>query len=310
MNWKKYFEMYTLILVGISMFLCCDDAQKNADKKEDVVKEVVWPINPHFPYNLKKPTIEMKMSLVLKEISGLTYIREKNEIAAINDELGNIYFMDAKTGESKNKIRFDRFGDYEAIEFVNGLFYICNSKGAILEITPGKDVKTEMYKTRLSYYNNVEGMGYNAENNTLVLACKDDGHLKGADKIKGKAFYSYSLDKMLLDRTPLFTVRDKELIKWFSANVGKMNKKITERVSSFSPAGIAIHPISKNYYVVSARGDMLVVFDQAGEVLHIELVRDYIEQIEGVCFDPDGNLYVSSEGVSKKGRIFSYSIIN
>ena len=308
----EYREFYSTLLIGLFVMMSCSDGSNTAIKTSinNDNSEFIWPVNPDFPYNLEKPTMEMKMSMVLKEISGLTYIPERKEIGAINDELGNIYFIDAESGKVKDKLRFGRFGDFEAIEYVDGLFYICNSKGAILVITPGQEVTTELRQTRLDYHNNVEGMGYDAAQNNLVLACKDQAQLKGEEKIKGKAFYSYSLDSKVLSREPSFVVQDKDLIKWFKENVGKMNKKITERVSSFSPSGVAIHPITRYIYTVSAKGDLLVVFNQDGKVLHVELVRDYIEQIEGICFDSEGTLYVSSEGVSKRGRVFAYSPID
>ena len=152
-------------------------------------------------------------------------------------------------------------------------------------------------------------MGYNSEGNFLYLACKDQPYLTGDDKIKGKAIYTFSLDNMRLNTTPLFVVKDNALLGWFENNVGKISKKIEDRISSFSPSGIALHPTSELLYVTSARGDLMAVFDMEGNVKHVELVRGYMEQIEGVCFDEKGTLYVSSEGVSQKGRIFVYDPI-
>ena len=301
MNKKKHMILFILYL--IIMLGCKGDI----DKTEALIQHSAeWYKNDDFPYNIKKPTIELKMPMVLKEISGLTYLKEKNQLAAINDELGNIYFLNPETAKIEDKIKFQRFGDYEAIEVVDGKYFVTNSKGDLRLITPGKEVGIELMQTRLGYENNVEGMGYDPQENILFLACKDQAQLTGEDKLKGKAIYTFSLSEMRLNTTPLFIVKDNQLLGWFENNVGKISKKIEDRISSFSPSAIALHPVSRLLYVTSARGDLLVVFDLEGNVRHLELVRDKMEQIEGVCFDTEGTLYISSEGVSKKGRIFGF----
>ncbi|MEE9372111.1 MAG: SdiA-regulated domain-containing protein [Saprospiraceae bacterium] len=266
-----------------------------------------WFKNDNFPYSLKTPSRELKMPMVLKEISGLCYLKDKDQLVAINDELGNIYLINPHTSEVEKKIRFQRFGDYEAVEYVNDKFFVSNSKGELRMINVGEDVDVKLLRTRLGYHNNVEGMGYDPENKRLLLACKDQPHLDGAIKLKGKAVYAFSLSEMKLDTTPIFIVKDKVLLKWFEVNVGKLTNKIKDRISSFSPSAIAKHPTSGLLYVTSARGDMLAVFDENGNVKHVELVRRYMEQIEGICFDSKATLYISSEGVSKKGRIFVFA---
>ena len=292
------FILYLIIMLG---------CKSDIDKTEALIQHSAeWYKNDDVPYNIKKPTIELKMPMVLKEISGLTYLKEKNQLAAINDELGNIYFLNPETAKIEDKIKFQRFGDYEAIEVVDGKYFVTNSKGDLRLITPGKEVGIELMQTRLGYENNVEGMGYDPQENILFLACKDQAQLTGEDELKGKAIYTFSLSDMRLNTTPLFIVKDNQLLGWFENNVGKISKRIEDRISSFSPSAIALHPVSRLLYVTSARGDLLVVFDLEGNVRHLELVRDKMEQIEGVCFDTEGTLYISSEGVSKKGRIFGF----
>lgn len=299
------FKMIMLYkLIALMLLFGCGSEMTNTD--EVVGKSAEWFMNPDFPYNLKSPTNELKMPMVLKEISGLGYIDERGMIAAINDELGNIYVLNTETANIEEKIKFQRFGDYEAVEFIDGRYYVCNSKGDLRQITKGEEIEVELLQTRLGYENNVEGMGYDESENILYLACKDQAQLTGDDKMKGKAIYTFSLDDMRLNTTPLFVVKDNALLGWFENNVGKISKKIEDRISSFSPSAIALHPKSNLLYVTSARGDLMAVFDKAGNVRHVELVRGYMEQIEGVCFDPEGTLYVSSEGVSKKGRIFAF----
>ena len=309
MSPRKLIMLQFIFLINFALLFGLPSCKNNKDS--DALDSIAgqWFKNPDFPYNLKKPSQEFKMQMVLKEISGLDYDDEKQQLIAINDELGNIYFLDKDKGIIEDKIRFQRFGDYEAVEKVGDQYFVCNSKGDLRLITPGDRVKVELLKTELNYKNNVEGMGYNEEKNELILACKDDAQLEDEKKKKGKAIYRFSLDKMELEKERLFVVRDAHLVDWIQENVGRISLEVRDRVSSFSPSGIAIHPFSKHLYITSARGDLVAVFDQKGNVKHVELVRDNMEQIEGVCFAPDGTMYISSEGVSKKGRIFAFEPI-
>ena len=298
-NYMILYVLFFLLLIG------CKSEQDNTEAL--INRSAEWFKNDDFPYNLKKPALELKMPMVLKEISGLSYVEETKQLAVINDELGNVYLLNPENAKIEEKIKFQRFGDYEAIEYVDGDYFVTNSKGDLRRITPGKEVKMELLQTRLGYENNVEGMGYDEKANVLFLACKDQAQLTGEDKKKGKAVYTFSLDEMKLNSDPLFVVKDNALLGWFENNVGKVSKKIEDRISSFSPSAISLHPKTRLLYVTSARGDLLVVFDLNGNVKHIELVRDHMEQIEGVCFDKKGRLFISSEGVSKKGRIFAFN---
>ena len=55
-------------------------------------------------------------------------------------------------------------------------FYLVTSKGNIFEFDEGNDnkmVNFKLYKTKLSSEYNVEGLCYDNEINSLLLACKD-----------------------------------------------------------------------------------------------------------------------------------------
>ena len=171
----KHINSFTLLIIlSILLSFCKSDKPSDEARYQALTDlEAKWFKNDDFPYHLKSPTAELKMSMMLKEISGLTYVKETNQLAAINDELGNVFFLNSTTGKIERKIRFQRFGDYEAVESVNGQYYVCNSKGELRLITLNEKVDVEIFKTRLGYENNVEGMGYDEARGLLYLACKD-----------------------------------------------------------------------------------------------------------------------------------------
>ena len=90
----------------ILCFIALGCRSDKLNTEEVITKSAEWFVNEDFPYNLKKPTVELKMPVVLREISGLCYIKEKNALGAINDELGNIYLLNPKTSKIVEKIKF------------------------------------------------------------------------------------------------------------------------------------------------------------------------------------------------------------
>ena len=71
----------------------------------------------------------------------------------------------------------------------------------------------------------------------------------------------------------------------------------SEEDFSFSPSAIAINPLTGNIYVTSSVGKMLLILDPEGQIMHIEKLSKKVHpQPEGLCFAPDGALYISNEG--------------
>ena len=73
------------------------------------------------------------------------------------------------------------------------------------------------------------------------------------------------------------------------------------------PSAIAVHPITKNYYILSAISNSLVVMDRNNEIKHVKrLSKKKFEQPEGLTFTSNGDLFISSEGQKKKARIYKF----
>ena len=269
-------------------------------------------IHDDFPYNMKRAATEWKMPSKLKEISGLTFHPKQNALVAINDEKGNLYYINILNGEVGDKVDFGTGGDYEGIAFAEDHICIVKSNGIIYKHASGSIDQAPYFKTRLSYTNNIEGLGFDKETNSLLLACKDDPNISKGGSIKGKAIYSYSLEEQKLNSDPVIQIRDRLLLDWSAANAQNPdeNDKIKKRLKSFSPSGIAVHPTLGHFYILSSKGHMLLVVDRNGEIVHIEFLSKKIEQPEGICFDDESKMYISSEGVLKAGKIFGYSMKN
>ena len=80
---------------------------------------------------------------------------------------------------------------------------------------------------------------------------------------------------------------------------------------TFSPSGIAIHPMTGEMFVLSTAGRLLVVLSPEGEIVRIERMKKSLQpQPEGICFDSDGSLFIASEGDGGTALISKYLICN
>jgi uncharacterized protein YjiK len=269
-----------------------------------------------FPFQLDAPDITLEMPAELREISGLGFTADFQQMAALNDEQGIIYFFDKKTGEIKSSVPFRESGDYEGVEIVGNDAWAMKSNGTLYQIhdfaKPSPSV--EKYKSFLNSDNDVEGLAYDPKNNRLLIGCKGKGFDREGTPLN-KAIYAFDLATKTVADTPAFLLTLPDLDD-FIVNSGqfdpaeKLERIITaERTEiRFSPSGIAIHPKTGDVYVTSARGNSLLVLNEKGKILHIEHLKKSLHtQPEGICFDADGTLYIANEGGDgKPGMVLGF----
>jgi len=76
---------------------------------------------------------------------------------------------------------------------------------------------------------------------------------------------------------------------------------------TFQPSEIAIHPITDEIYMISTVGKLMVVMNRAGIILHIQsLSEEIFKQPEGLCFFPNGDMYISDEGRAGSANILLF----
>ena len=270
-----------------------------------------------FHYDVTKLDFRMTLPNDLIEISGLCWM-EENKIACIQDEDGVIFILNLADKEIERKIEFEDDGDYEGIELVGDDAWILKSNGNLYRVKNWLDDKersTKKYETKLSKKNDCEGLGYDFEHNSLLIACKGFPHLDEDEEGHSlKAIYHFDLKEKELDKKPVYTI-DLEQVKYYK----KYNTMTTWGVEilslideskgdvSFQPSGIAVHPKTGNIYVSGAVGDLIIVLHPSGEILAmIALDTSKFRQPEGICFDPEGNLYISNEGNDSRANLMKF----
>lgn len=232
----------------------------------------------------------------LKEISGLSFT-SYDDLLAVNDELGKIYYLAKSDGDIEQDVRFGRKGDYEGIAVVGNRAYVITSDGqlTLFDLEEGESKKLS---TPLSEAFDVEGLAYDQGNNQLLIACKRQA-VKNKLFSTDRAIYGFNLKSNTLTAEPTVLFNGKE-----------MTKLLGDKKSRFFPSGIAIHPENSQLYILSAVGSKLMIAEQDGEITAmVDLDKDKLVQPEGIAFDSKNNLWIASEGKSKKARLLMYKPI-
>ena len=257
-------------------------------------------------YNLKVPNQKYFMPYVLEEISGLSF-KKPNTILAIDDESGKMFEYNISEKNIIHSIAFNKSGDYEGIELVNDEVFVLKSDGDLFQFTYGENKQTKAIKfeNKLSSKNDTEGLGYDSKTNQLLIACKEKAGIED-NEYDGRAFYSVDIDNMKLNEKPVFIIGPNELKTFWEENRFFNYEK--DRIK-FKPSAIAAHPITGHLYILSSVGKMLVVVDSKGEIQATYPVSPRIlGQPEGLCFAPNGDMFISSEGEGDRGYIIKFKM--
>jgi len=263
------------------------------------------------PYFLNSPDKEIKLDRPLMEISGLAYSSDLDILYSVNDEEGYIYALSPVSGEVVDKIEFGKSDDYEGIAYHDTMIYVIESNGNVKVVDERSTDKVTEYDDILSQDNNIEGAVYNPISGRLLMAAKGDSKEKGNDK-DVKSIFSMNLDNGKISPEPKMSINAMDALRKLKkrdiSNNAIVDMSITKRVGDFAPSGIAIHPFSQDVYILSARGRLLIVTDLSGEVKSIMFLDQSSNvQPEGICFSPDGTLFISNEGRNQSAKISLYS---
>ncbi|MBC3786423.1 SdiA-regulated domain-containing protein [Spirosoma utsteinense] len=268
----------TLLLVGCGTSSTKKDQQPTADS-----------IDPPFklPYVLNTPDENVTLPKELKEISGLTYYKN-NQLLCVQDEEAVVYVYDTKKKKVVKDFGFGGYGDFEGIEYVNDEVYVLESNGNLFRFKP-ESTQIGRTLTGLPAKTEVEGLGYEPKTKRLLIAVKN-----GGGPSSDKAIYSFDL-------------LNKAVFKDMSLNDDQL-KAAGIDPKTYKPSGIAVHPITGEWYVLTSAGKRLLITNRQAKIIYSEeLDPKLFRQPEGICFAPNGDLYIASEGDGKKGYILSFA---
>ncbi|MEM9389336.1 MAG: hypothetical protein AAGA02_02615 [Bacteroidota bacterium] len=251
------------------------------------------------PYAINSPSKTMALHYDLEEISGLSYYDEST-LLCVQDESGKVYFIDNESGEIKKELKFGKGGDYEGVEILNERIYVVASNGKLTSFLPDNAVEATTVSTSLSIKNDVEGLGL--LQGKLTLYCKADGAIED-NKAKGKVAYFFDSDLNELVSSPAFSFKVKDLQKFIK------HREHFNTLQDFDPSGVAEHPVTNDVYIVTADRALLVLSPDFEIKELVKLNRVIYKQPEGICFSPDGTLYISNEGDGARAKLVKIDYI-
>lgn len=248
------------------------------------------------PYAFGAPDLRVELPGELLEISAVTALPDGN-LAAVQDESGIVFVINGQTGEVEREVEFGDPADYEGIAWTGDRLWVLRSNGRLFELNGWPDTELDVHEIRtpLRGRNDTEGLAYDAQENRLLIALKEDPG-NGLDEDL-KAVYAFDLESRSFVPDPVYTIDTNEL------------EDTTPIDSKFKPSDIAVHPVTDEIYLLSATATGIVVLDRAGTVKTAwQLDEDMFEQAEGLTFLPDGTLFVSSEGQDGPGMLYRYAL--
>ena len=252
-------------------------------------------------YELHAPEGTYFLPYALAEISGLSF-KNPNSLLAIQDEEGILYEFDLESKSVVNTRRFARPNDFEGVELVGDSVFILESDGDlnVFTLSDSLDRESEKFETGLESKNDTEGLGYDPTRNVLLIVCKADGF---KDK-KRKEVLVFDLSTMKLQDDPAYSISKKDLERFYEKHRNIDYEKDRFR---FEPSGIAWNPLDDHFYLIASVGKLMIVLNRNGAILATySIPASILGQPEGICFSPDGTLYISSEGDGDRGYIVKY----
>jgi len=254
-------------------------------------------------YDLRAPKERWDLPEELNEISGLSFYRN-GQLACIQDENGALYIYSLNKNEIIRKEVFGDDGDYEGVELVDEDAYVLQSNGKVYHFTLERSGISDVnkIKTHLSKKNDAEGLGLLHSHNDLLIACKGDPDSEKYEVKKGRSVFRIDLEDHDFKKKPRFHIEGKKYNEMLEKK-GLSKKKH----KPFKPSGIAVHPKNGYVFLIGSVGKMMVILKPDGQIENlIPLDRKVLSQPEGICFAPNGDLYISSEGRGKKGYILKF----
>ncbi|RYZ22518.1 MAG: hypothetical protein EOO16_08835 [Chitinophagaceae bacterium] len=264
--------------------------------------QMFW--SPHSPkgYVLPRPEIHF-LDKKLNEISGLFYLRGEASMLAIADDKKHIYrvYTDGRDDDYYEET-FGESADYEDVVKVDSTVFVLSSDGTVFETrrtdtglythsyTLKVPVAEEAGKRKDGTTVDFETMYYDSTAGGLVLLSKS---IKGESKQGIRSAWRFNLATRSFDPKPFYSFQLKDI-----------SQTLKDGQVEFKPSAAAIHPFTKDLYVLSSAGHLLVVADLRGKVrAAYRLNPSFYPQAEGIAFAENGDMYISNEAKLGKASL-------
>jgi len=273
---------FNVLFLFVMLSYSCEPQQKKQETRQESRFRSI-----NLPYNFEAPSEKYELPNELKEISGLSYY-QKNQLICVNDEEGQIFIYDINQQKIIDKISFGKDADYEGVEVVGDEIFVLKSNGKLKGFKIGEAFEREIDCSEPEVIE-YEGLGYDPKLNYLLLVAKE--RIKEVDD--KKMVYAYDFDRKILFKH--IAIPQEQVID--GAN-GK----------DFRPSGIAVHPKTGQVFILASDGKKILILSEKGQKdALVSLNPKVYRQPEDICFSPDGDLFISSEGKKGDGYILKFN---
>lgn len=246
--------------------------------------------SPELPEYSNQSSAPVLLKRPLREISGIDYVNF-NELLAVNDEQGKLFFVNTKTGKHRS-IEFGKKGDYEDVIEAEGSYFVLNSNGELSEVSAGSQKLQTIYQSPFGKRQEFESICFDAGSRSLIVICKECG--KNQHSIVA---YRFNLEQRQWEPGPYFE------IEWADIRVMAKDNSIECR-----PSAAAVNPRNGKLYILASLGKVLLRCSIAGKLEAVYgLNPDHFPQPEGITFSPEGNMFICNEGVEGKASLLEFS---
>jgi len=229
----------------------------------------------------------------LLEISGMSYLPD-GRIAGMDDEKGKIFIINIKDG-SFETIDYSGKGDYEDMVKVKDFYYVMESQGKMHKVSASTPFTATTFKFMKGLKIEFEGLYFDSSANKLVLVSKD--HRNSSREI---VTYAFDLSTETFSEDPYYTIP-----------MASVLARMEDNTVEIKPSAAAIHPLQKKLFIVASVGKSLIKCTLQGKVEQVyRLNPTQFPQPEGITFAPNGDMYISNEGVQGKATILKFPYVH
>ena len=270
------------ICTGCCMFFfCCRAKIKKPVKETTATQSLMGDAN----YRFQTADSSWDLPSSLNEISGIGLINDSMMLCQ-EDENGMLYLYNLSAKQLDKTIPFGKPNDYEDLAIVGADVYILQSNGSIVQVANYlKFPVITKFKTTLEGKNDTEGLCYDSISGSLLVACKDKQDV-AESTVNEKLIYTFNLQQKIYSGKPLLVFEE----------------------TDFNPSALAVHPITGNIFILSAKKKKLVELNRQGSFINrYELKGKLFSQPEGITFALNGDVYISNEADGGKANILMFA---
>ncbi len=260
------------------------------------------------PYNFIQPDRQFDVPEILKEISGISLVND-SLLFCVQDELGAVFQIDLNNETMSTVARFTDIGDFEDIQVVGNMVTILRSDGVLFtfdyDYFSGKASEARIQVPCM----NIEGLWYDRQSKQYLVSCKEPSvSVRAATKKEHKEIVKQNAEKerFVYSFSLNSANKPKEHLAIAIAEIRSFIKEHYQIDSvqniTFNPSALAIHPKTKDMYVLSATDRLIAVYSGKALINVMLLPPELFYKPEGVEFLSNGDMVICSEGM-KKGYV-------